>query len=136
LLLNSAMTIASLKFAYALITLGVATWVYGIGEHGGDQTWLTGAYFIAAIVFAALDVRLTLKAIDPKASRDERYFGTATRLLSCWAAMPTIYFLWGVVQGDLKFALLGFSLSSGVSAGFYLLIRAFHLVWPSRRVVR
>ena len=135
-MLNSAMTTASLKLAYALVTLGVATRVYIIGEHGGDPTSLVGAYFIATIVFATLIVYLTLKAVNPRASLDERYFGTISTLLSYWATMPPVFFLWGVVQHDLKYALLAFSLSSGVSAGFYLLIQAFRLVWPSRWGVR
>jgi hypothetical protein len=128
------MTTAALKLAYAFITLGVATRVYLIGEHGGDPTWLAGAYLIASIVFAMLIVRLTLKAVNPKASRDERYFGTANSLLSHWALMPPIFFIFGAVQQDMKLALLAFILSSGSSAGFYLLIRAFRLVRPPRRV--
>jgi hypothetical protein len=133
-MLDSAMTIASLKIAYALITIGVATRVYVIGEQGGDTTWLTGPYFIATIVFAALVVRLTLKSVDPEASRDERYFGT--NLLSYWAIMPPIFFVWGMYQRDPRLALLAFSLSAGVSATFHLLILAFRLIWPPRQNVR
>jgi uncharacterized membrane protein YiaA len=135
-MLNSAMTTATPKLAYALITIGVATRVYVIGEHGGDPAWLAGAYFIATIVFAALIVRLTLKAVKPKASLDEKYFGTLNSLVSYWAVAPPMFLLWGVVQHDPNLALLGFILSSGVSAGFYLLIRAFRVFWPSRRGVR
>lgn len=132
-MLNSTMTTASLKLAYALITLGVVTRVYLIQEHGGGPTWLAGAYFIATIIFAALIVRLTLKAVSPQASRDEKYFGN--NFLSYWTLMPPGYFIWEVFQGDLNFALVAFSLCSGVTAGFYLLIRAFHLVWSSCRSV-
>ncbi|MBB5730803.1 hypothetical protein [Sphingomonas prati] len=136
LMLNSSMTTASLKLAYALITLGAATRVYVIGENGGDLTWLAGAYFITTIVFATLIVRLTLKAVNPKASLDEKYFGTINSLLSYWAVAPPIFFLWYVVQHDLELALVAFSLSSGVSAGFYLLSRAFRVFAPLRRSVR
>ena len=128
------MTTAPLKLAYAVITIGIATCVYVIGEPGGDPTWLAGAYFIATIAFATLIVGLTLKAVNPMASRDERYFGG--RFLSFWTLMPAIFFVWGAVQHDLKLALLAFSLSSGVSAGFHLLIQAFHLIPRSRGDVR
>ena len=70
MMLNAAMTSASLKIAYALVTIGVAICVYVIGEHGGEPTWLTRAYFVATIVFAALIARLTFKAVDPKAPLD------------------------------------------------------------------
>lgn len=131
-MLSSAMTATSLKLPYALITLGVATRVYVLGECGGDPTWLTGTYFITTILFTAMIIHLTLKAVNPEASRDERYFGYD--LLSIWTIMPSTFFLWGVVQRDLKLALLAFSLSSGVVAGFYLMIRAFRLMWSSRGV--